>query len=389
MTPTEATAAVVNKACAALADSGFVNFFGLQRFGSGGVSTARLGLGMLKKDWAAVVDLILTRRQSDDEATVVAKQMWTVKKDPEAAARLMPRANHSEYAVVATLAKQGSNALWNALESIPRKLRLMYLHAYQSSIWNKAANARAECFGVDRVVVGDLVRDLEAEATEETNNGEKRVHLVTAEDVEAGRYSIYDVVLPLPGFKVEYPQYTHEKLKTLYQDALDSDGVTDAHIRSEDMPELRLSGDYRAFLQQAKDFEWRLEPYSDASEVLVSSDADKLVSQLKTTNKRPPRWDDAQARATSSDQSADPKSETPDGKADDTAEKMEVEKEEKTKDGDDAEPAAKAPEAVHRPHLALCVSFTLPSSAYATVLLRELMKQPMGTAHHTSLGDVL
>ena len=35
---------------------------------------------------------------------------------------------------------------------------------------------------------------------------------------------------------------------------------------------------------------------------------------------------------------------------------------------------------------ALVVKFQLPSSAYATVCLRELTKQPMGTMHHAQLS---
>ena len=33
-----------------------------------------------------------------------------------------------------------------------------------------------------------------------------RVHVVTQQDLDANKYSITDVVLPLPGFAVVYPQ---------------------------------------------------------------------------------------------------------------------------------------------------------------------------------------
>ena len=81
---------VVGAACEALKESGFINFFGLQRFGSGGGKTAQVGLAMLKQDWSGAIDLILMRRQGDDEETVIAKHMWAAKKDAAAAAKLMP-----------------------------------------------------------------------------------------------------------------------------------------------------------------------------------------------------------------------------------------------------------------------------------------------------------
>jgi hypothetical protein len=40
-------------------------------------------------------------------------------------------------------------------------------------------------------------------------------------------------------------------------------------------------------------------------------------------------------------------------------------------------------------HKALCISFNLPSSTYATVLLRELTKQSMSVAKHTALNTSL
>lgn len=55
-----ALCSTVAAACEAAAASGgaFVNFFGLQRFGSGGVSTASVGAAVLRNDWPKVIDLV-------------------------------------------------------------------------------------------------------------------------------------------------------------------------------------------------------------------------------------------------------------------------------------------------------------------------------------------
>jgi tRNA pseudouridine13 synthase len=72
-------------------------------------------------------------------------------------------------------------------------MRLMYLHAYQSYIWNEATSKRIELFGL-KVCVGDLVKD----------KNDKDNILVLADD-NIIHYNIYDVVLPLPGHNVIYP----------------------------------------------------------------------------------------------------------------------------------------------------------------------------------------
>lgn len=53
--------------------------------------------------------------------------------------------------------KQGPNSYCNALQHIPQNMRSMYVHAYQSYLWNAAASHRVKTFGAERAVAGDLV----------------------------------------------------------------------------------------------------------------------------------------------------------------------------------------------------------------------------------------
>lgn len=59
----------VDRRCAWVKDRGFINYFGLQRFGSGGAPTSDVGIAMLKGDWEGAVKLIMKPRLGENEAT--------------------------------------------------------------------------------------------------------------------------------------------------------------------------------------------------------------------------------------------------------------------------------------------------------------------------------
>jgi tRNA pseudouridine13 synthase len=90
-------------------------------------------------------------------------------------------------------------------------MRVMYLHAYQSYIWNECVSKHIELYGL-KPVVGDLVK-IQAKSRGNKNNNKKgtndsnlesNVAFVTEENLNS--YSIEDVVLPLPGHSVLYPK---------------------------------------------------------------------------------------------------------------------------------------------------------------------------------------
>lgn len=59
----------IDRRCALVREHGFINYFGLQRFGTGGAPTSEVGLAMLKEDWGGAVRLIMRPRLGENEAT--------------------------------------------------------------------------------------------------------------------------------------------------------------------------------------------------------------------------------------------------------------------------------------------------------------------------------
>eukprot|EP00899_Mesostigma_viride_P015278 jgi/Mesvir1/23751/Mv25773-RA.5 len=245
---------IVAAAVTALKETGFINYYGLQRFGNYAVPTHRIGAALARGEWAAAIDLILQGKASDSPDIARAHELY--KKGQVAdALRSVPKFMVIERSMLTQLQKNKSD-LVGALLSIPRTMRMMYLHAYQSYLWNAAASERVKLFGAKAVVVGDLVRvsalngatdggcddisedvdelaDAEAgkdlhlatgtgagdsrkrprDAPADTQAGSHRrtsvaaVKVVTQEDLTAGTFKVEDVVLPLPGKSVRYPNH--------------------------------------------------------------------------------------------------------------------------------------------------------------------------------------
>ena len=135
---------------------------------------------------------------------------------------------------------------------VPRNLRLTYIHAYQSFLWNTVVSKRVAKFGLEPVI-GDLVlaheeevcdpaesnvteKVEEAECPPEGENGEEasgliqriKKKVILLDENNLSDYTIYDVVLPLPGFDVLYP--TNEAGEW-YTELLQADGLADSGFK--------------------------------------------------------------------------------------------------------------------------------------------------------------
>jgi tRNA pseudouridine13 synthase len=127
-------AADVARALGGLRASGFVNYFGLQRFGAAaGARTHAVGAALARGDWAAAVALLLSPRAGERADMAAARAAWAERRDAAAALALLPMGAAAERAILSCFARAKSDAnLVAALTAIPKTLRMMYVHAYQA-----------------------------------------------------------------------------------------------------------------------------------------------------------------------------------------------------------------------------------------------------------------
>ncbi|VEU21078.1 DEKNAAC102017 [Brettanomyces naardenensis] len=319
-----------------LKEIGFVNYYGLQRFGTFSVSTHQVGKEILNGHWKDAGELILSEQEVVVPSSRDARKIWKQTKDAKLALKRMPRKCSAEFSLLSRLDRSekesdgeySEGAYFNAIMGIPRNLRIMYAHSYQSYVWNVVTSHRIHLFGL-RVVPGDLVL---VENVIEDNNGTEDVkrekvtgvRVLTEEDVSSGKYTIDDIVLPTPGFDVVYPE--NEKLKNAYVDVMKKDGL-DPFQMSRRVREFSLPGSYRKIISQTGNLEYFIRRYDSYTDELLRTDLGML--ELRK-----------QAKV--------------DGKADDPIEQI-------------------LPGNPEGSKTALIIKMQLPSSTYATMALRELL----------------
>lgn len=358
---------------------GFVNFFGLQRFGHSATPSHLIGRAVLRKDFKLAVLLLL--RPQDGEASKIraAREHFRQHKDVAAALRMLPPFLVPERAVLDGLLQHGMDANELAFRTIPRSYRVAYVDAYLSYVWNEMASRRVAELPSDAAVVGDLVfakTDArgDADASEPAAKKLKRTDsssqdvpvrtVITLTDANVHEYTIDDVVLPLPGHSVLYP--THA-IGAAYQKLLTTDGVdmaswlgASAQLHQYD----QLSGAYRYVIKKPTHVRGHVRAYDDVHKPLQLTDVDRLLRR------------ELDSVPTGLVPAAPVAAPTPAG--DSASETPSVPPSEATPTVSDE------PKRVQR---ALVLEFALDAGSDATIAVRELMKQSSSMHIQWQLAD--
>ena len=318
------TKELVGQALRNLHERGYINYYGLQRFGTFAISTDVIGRYMLQSDFKGACDAILhysphvlAAAEAGDESTAMvsaldkarAKGIHIFKTTGKAndALNVLPRKFAAETSIIRHLGRVPNDHL-SALQGIYRNLRSMYLNAYQSLVWNHAAGERWRLYG-DKVVEGDLVmvdehKDKEANAPVTEGppatvdaDGEviirpeaedssyaaddmfARARALTADEAASGKYSIFDIVLPLPGFDIIYPVNELTDFYTRFMGSEQGGGLDPFNMRRK-WKDISMPGGYRKMLsrmlpEHSFDVKW----YSDPDQQLVQTDLETVTGK--------------------------------------------------------------------------------------------------------------
>jgi tRNA pseudouridine13 synthase len=234
---------------------GFPNFFGLQRFGEVRPVTAEVGRHLARGDPAAAVDAYLTAipvgtiEGRGDEA----RKAYASHRDAARALREFPGDYRFERALLERLARGQTPT--DALNGLSRDLRLLFIHAYQSLLFNRWVSRRvARGLPIDRPLAGDRILRVGRDGTV---RGQDAVPVAPDNERECqdlvgrGRALLAG---PLVGTDTVVPT------GSLLAELLAEESITPASFRIPFAPELSSRGTWRPVLLPLPPVGIRVEP---------------------------------------------------------------------------------------------------------------------------------
>jgi len=144
------------------AEHGLPNYFGNQRFGGKRQITHKVGKLLLQDNFKDAVMLYLTDTYPEEKEDVKAARINFAKTlDIKAALKEFPRDDmRSELAMLNELAKRPDDYA-GAFKSLPQKIQYLFVHAYQSHLFNKMLTERIRQFGASALlpIDGDIIEE--------------------------------------------------------------------------------------------------------------------------------------------------------------------------------------------------------------------------------------
>jgi len=143
------------------AEKGLPNFFGNQRFGGIRQITHRVGKVLLKENYKEAVMLYLTDTYaSEKEDLKNARINFAKTLDVKKALKEFPFDARQERAMLNHLARNPADFA-GAIGVLPKKMRYLFVHSYQSFLFNKMLEERIKQFGQKglEAIEGDIIEE--------------------------------------------------------------------------------------------------------------------------------------------------------------------------------------------------------------------------------------
>ena len=217
---------------------GFPNFFGLQRFGSIRTNTHKIGKLLVAGQYEKAAMLYLYDPQYDTESYRIN---FAEHNDPAIALKEFPDRLDFERSLLGYMLEHGN--LQDAFTALPKTLSMMFVHAYQSYLFNRILSLRMKKYGnLLEPIPGDTVLKVNglfnANKTEEIQVNRLNVQKIAA----MCRDDSMRISIPLFGYESRISPGEQGELESK---VLEDENVTPDMFRIQGYSELSSKGERR------------------------------------------------------------------------------------------------------------------------------------------------
>ncbi|MDR2967716.1 MAG: tRNA pseudouridine(13) synthase TruD [Methanobacteriaceae archaeon] len=162
----EKSSEIANNILKNLEETGVPNYFGWQRFGKPRTNTHLVGKALVANDLKETVRLYIGNPYEEESGEMKVARSLYDEGNLEKSYELMGKGLRYERMMLRELLKDKKKGRINeesymkAIYSLPKPLQRMFVHAYQSYLFNKAVSKRV-AMGIDKYIKGDIVIDNE------------------------------------------------------------------------------------------------------------------------------------------------------------------------------------------------------------------------------------
>ncbi|QLH74443.1 MAG: tRNA pseudouridine(13) synthase TruD [Methanomassiliicoccales archaeon] len=248
------------------ANGGFPNFFGVQRFGSVRPITHLVGRSIVKGDLEeAVMWYVGHPHDAEDDEAKEARSRLQKERDFKAAMGYFPQKLTFERTVIGWLAKNPDDHA-GALRVLPSNLQMMFVHAYQSYMFNRILSERMRRgLPLNEPLIGDVVLPADKDGLPDHDKHvpvtRENLDLV-AKQVKEGRAFVSGVLFG------QDSELAKGEMGEIEAKVIEDEGVMPSDFKVPQVPDCNSRGSRRELLCRYEGL--RSVPYDDSYEVSFS-----------------------------------------------------------------------------------------------------------------------
>ena len=242
----EKSADIANDVLKELEVTGVPNYFGWQRFGRPRTNTHLVGEALIHNDLAEAVRIYVGNPSEEESLENQKARQAYDDGDLEKSLELMGKGMRYEKMIVRQLIKDSKKgelddkAYMNAIHALPKPLQRMFVHAYQSYLFNDVVSHRVE-MGINKYIEGDIIID----------NDENIVRDKTPDEYQE-MIDNFEVNPTVPLFGTKVP-FAGGEVGEMEKSVLESYGLEKSDFEVPKMPRLGSHGLRRALRFQVWD----------------------------------------------------------------------------------------------------------------------------------------